>query len=97
MYDTVWIGPRREAAGLSGNGATGGEPQRQLIGRMQVEGAPQRPCFHEGAVAPERVADVLLRDAIDPCGQLQLGRGLHLGMDAAGLANDVDQAPGGRA
>src|SRR5215468_10107279 len=42
----------------------------------------------------ERVTDVLLRDSVDARGELQLGGRLHLRMDAARLARDVDERRG---
>ena len=52
---------------------------------MQVERPAQRPCLHERAVAPERVADILLGEAIDAGGELQLGGRLHLRVNSADL------------
>ena len=66
---------------------------------MQVQRPAQRPCLHERAVAPERVAHVLLRDAVDARGQLQLGGRLHLRVNSADLAarhrKDPRNAPSG--
>jgi hypothetical protein len=51
----------------------------------------QRPRLDEPPVPPERVAHILLRDAVDARGQLQLGRGLHLRVHTADSPHDVDQ------
>jgi hypothetical protein len=69
MKDTCRIPPLLELGALR----TPGEPQRELVGGMEVERAAQRPRLDERAVAPERVADVLLGDPVDARGELQLG------------------------
>ena len=51
----------------------------------------QRPGLHERAVAPERVANVGLRDAVDARRQLELRGRLNLRMDAADTPHDLDQ------
>ena len=58
---------------------------------MEVQCPAQRPRLHELAPLPERFPDVGLGDPLDARGQLQLGRAHHLGMDAADVANDLDQ------
>jgi hypothetical protein len=91
MQQTVRIRPRFQLGPLRRERAARRQPERHFVGRMQVERAAQRPRLHQPAVAPERVADVLLRDAVDTRGQLQLGRGLHLRVDAADATDDVDE------
>jgi hypothetical protein len=58
---------------------------------MEVEGAAQRPRLHELPTLPERVTDVLLRDPVDPGGELQLGRCLDLRVDSTGFVRDLDE------
>src|SRR4051794_7966724 len=91
MNDAVRVGPRRKCLRLPGGGAVRREPERQLVRRMQMQRAAQRPCLHERPVAPQRVAHVLLRDAVDARRELQLGRRLPLRVDAGDLPCDVDE------
>jgi hypothetical protein len=58
---------------------------------MHVQRSAQGPALDEDAVAPKRAADILLRDAVDADGELQLGRCLYLSMDPTDLADDVDE------
>jgi hypothetical protein len=58
---------------------------------MEMEGPAQRPRFHELPTLPERVTDVLLRDPIDPRGELQLGRRLNLRVDSTGFVRNLDE------
>src|SRR5262249_47170172 len=84
------VGPRRKLVARRARR----EPQRQLVGGMKMERAAQRPRLPERPLAPECVTDVLLRDSVDARGELQLGGRLHLRMDAARLARDVDERRG---
>lgn len=59
-----------------------------------MERSTQRPGFDERAVAPECIANVLLRDPFDAGSKLQLGGGLHLCMDPTDLADDLDEPLG---
>jgi hypothetical protein len=71
---------------------TGGVPDRQFPGGVQVQGAAQRPCLDEHAALPQGRADVRLRDVRHPCAKLQLRGGLYLRVHAAHRACDLDQA-----
>src|SRR4029453_19465380 len=86
--------PRRQPFTRPRDRAARREPERELVGGRGVQRAPQGPRLHERAVTPERVADVLLRDAVDARAQLQLGRGLYLRVDAADTPHDLQQIRG---
>src|SRR5439155_27016759 len=51
----------------------------------------QRPGLDQQPLVPERFADLTLRDPIDPHRELELRRGLNLGVHAAEVASDVEQ------
>src|SRR5262249_41387089 len=90
VHDTRGIGPLGQTLARR----TRREPHRQLTGGMEMERPAQRPCLHERAVAPERVAHVLLHDPVDARRELQLGGRLHLCVDPADLTRDVDERGG---
>ena len=89
---TFRIDPRFQLLRLARpHGSCGRQPQRQIVSRMEVEGAAQRPRLHELPAFPERVADVLLHDPIDARRELQLRRRLNLRVHAADVVNDFEQ------
>jgi len=59
---------------------------------MQVERAANRPRLDQRAIAPQRIADVLLDDSIDAGVQGELGRGLDLRVDPARVVRNLDDA-----
>ena len=63
---------------------------------MEVECPLRCPRLHELTALPEGVADVLLRDPVDPHCELQLRRCLDLGVHAADVVNDFEQTVGAR-
>src|SRR5580765_4338366 len=87
------IAPRRKAFPVAGVHRTPrGVPERQLGGRMQVERSANRPCLDQRALAPQRIAHVLLDDPVDAGVQGKLGRGLDLRVDPARAMRNLDAA-----
>ena len=67
-----------------------GEPERELLGWMEMQRSPNRPRLHERSVAPERVTDVLPRQPADARRQRELRSRLHLRVDPARGARNRD-------
>jgi hypothetical protein len=85
------IAPGREAPlGRARDRAPRREPERQLVGGVEVEPSANRPRLDERASLPQRRADVGLND-VDAGGKLELGRCLDLRMHAAQAADDLDE------
>ena len=61
---------------------------------MQVERPANRPRLDQRAIAPQRIADVLLEDSVDAGVQGELGRGLDLRVDPTRVVRDLDDALG---
>jgi hypothetical protein len=64
---------------------------------MEVERSTDRPGLDERALLPQRRSDIGLLDSVDPGRKLQLGRCLHLGVDAAHRTDDLDEPVAARA
>src|SRR5580765_3703911 len=87
------IAPRRKAFPVAGVHRTPRRvPERKLGGRMQVERAANRPRLDQSAIAPQRIAHVLLDDLIDAGVQGELSRSLDLRVDPARVARNLDDA-----
>jgi hypothetical protein len=71
-------------------------PEAQLGGRMQMERSAQGPRFDEQAAFPEGLPDIRLADPVEPRGELELCGSLNLRVNAADVADDVDESIGGR-
>jgi len=67
-------------------------PQQQLAGGVEVERSADRPGLDERPLLPDRLPNVGLRHSVDPRTELQLGRRLQLGLDAAHRAHDLDES-----
>jgi haloalkane dehalogenase len=66
-------------------------PERDVVGRMQVERGAQRGGLHELSCLPERVPHVVAGHTLDARGQGELGAGTELRVDATRLADDVEE------
>ena len=91
MHNTLRVGPRLELGRPRGERAPRGQPERELAGRMEVQRPAQRPRLDERAVAPQRLANVLLCDPVDARGKLQLSGRLHLRVDPADVVSDLQE------
>ena len=58
---------------------------------MQVKRRPQRVGLHELARLPQRLADVVACDALDPRRESELGAGTELGVHAARRPGDLEE------
>lgn len=97
MNDAVRIAPRGQSrVGRAEDCTPRRVPERQLAGRVEVERSPHRPGLDERPPLPQRGSDVGLHGPLQTRGELQLGRGLHLGVHAADGARDVDEPVGAR-
>jgi hypothetical protein len=93
-----WIAPGGQpAVGGAGDGAPRRVPERELLRRMEVERSADRPGLDERALLPDRRPDFRLLDSLDPGRKLQLGRCLHLCVDAAHRTHDLDEPVTARA
>ncbi len=96
MDNAGGVAPLREilrlVKGDSRGGALGGEPERELVGGMEMERAAECPRLDELAPLPQRCPDVRLRDAGDAGRELQLRRRLDLRVHAPDLAGDLHES-----
>ena len=88
---------RQPPIARAGDGAPGRVPERELLRRMEVERSADRPGLDERALLPQRRSDIGLLDSLDPGCKLQLGRCLHLCVDAAHRTHDLDEPIAARA
>ena len=71
-------------------------PEGQVTGGMQMKSSAQRPGFHQQPLFPECLPYVVPSDPVDTPRELELGGSLHLCVDTAEVARDVDEPIGGR-
>jgi hypothetical protein len=64
---------------------------------MEVQRSADRPGLDERTLLPHRRSDIDLLDSLDPGRKLQLGRCLHLCVDAARVTHDFDEPVTARA
>jgi hypothetical protein len=68
-----------------------GQPHAQLIRGQQIQRAPCRPELDERPIRPQGGPDSVAAEAVGAGPQAELGRGGHLGVQAAEVADDADE------
>jgi hypothetical protein len=92
VHYTCRIGPGgKSLAGRAEHRASRRVPERQLVRRVDVKRAADRPGLDQLTPLPQRCTDVGLRDAVDPGSQLELGRRLDLRVHATHGADDFHE------
>ena len=73
-----------------------GHPRRDLSGREEMQGPAQADGLDQRPPAPQRIADVLARDATHPHPEHELGARRHLRVHAADVGDDLHHSVGRR-